>query len=399
MEDTDSSNDSSNDDSLVDEQLIDKPDYSSMVSSQFKFLNTNVDLKFSSETWRDYYNSRLSILSKVQERRTEEEEELEENGYDNYQTIGREELKENVRSFLKTQMLSKEVRVFILKNMVIFADYDYDESDTPEDMKTKVIMYSPLGLPRRIEVEMKAYFKRRMRSNDFSKEIRCRMIEGNCTRKDILLCSNELVDPPEVRKLEYNHVMEDVEDQKAPGLTRATAEDINSWLFGDMSTSSIDNYTLLRAIMLSVGAIDCSFADYPEYICHVNVSKAQLTEKIAAKGMQGLITIEDFQHLYDEEQQEIVYEKGWIEHALDSLSDKLGHLNALLYEPYDIKAAKVRWGEKVVEALDEDEDEDEDDDQDGKSRKRKRGFTAKTAWEYFGGDDSDHSHEEDGSDF
>ena len=155
-------------------------DFSSLVSSQFKFLNSNVDLKFSSKTWRDYYFSRTKVLSKVQARIEEEKEEMEENGYHSKQTIDRKKLNVNVRNFLKKQMLSQEVRYFILENMFIFAEIDYDDdcdSDSvPRDITTTAIMFSPVGFPRKIEVQMRAHFRNRVYSNEFSKTVRCSMI-------------------------------------------------------------------------------------------------------------------------------------------------------------------------------------------------------------------------------
>lgn len=147
-------------------------------------------------------------------------------------------------------------------------------------METKVIMYSPVGLPRRIEVTMTAHFRCRFLSVEFFKIIRCSMIEGDHTTKNIILCSNEIMELPEVKKLGDDQVWEAIENPQTPGLTRSTAEDVHKWLFGNASSTTFpDYYTLLKATLLSVGAIDWSFAEYPEYCsCRVEVSEATLRE-------------------------------------------------------------------------------------------------------------------------
>ena len=213
------------------------------------------------------------------------------------------------------------------------------------------------------------------------------MIEGDLETKNITLCSNHFMDLPVVRELGDNQVMADIENPQAPGLTRSTAQELHKWLFGNASgTSSTDSYTLLTAIMLSVGAIDCSFAQYTEHFCRVEVSTAKLRKIIAAKGMRASISLKDCNYLYNQRRNTFVYKKSWIKYALDAVGDKLGPVDTLLYKPYDIEAAKVCWGKKVMKALG-----NHAEYYNRQSLKRKRGFTAKTAWEFFGvdGDDDD----------
>ena len=212
-------------------------------------------------------------------------------------------------------MLSQEVRYFILENMFIFAEIDYDDdcdSDSvPRDVTTTAITFSPVGFPRRIEVQMRAHFRNRVYSNEFSKTVRCSMIEGDLETKNITLCSNHFMDLPVVRESGDNQVMADIENPQAPGLiTRSTAQELHKWLFGNASgTSSTDSYTLLTAIMLSVGAIDCSFAQYTEHFCRVEVSTAKLRKIIAAKGMRASISLKDCNYLYNQRRNAFVYKK------------------------------------------------------------------------------------------
>ena len=88
--------------------------------------------------------------------------------------------------------------------MVIFADFDSFDIDfeTPREMNTKAIFYSPIGLPRRLEIQMKAYYRERMSSIEFFKIVSFKMIVGNTVPKSRrVLCYNRFIDLPNVEEL------------------------------------------------------------------------------------------------------------------------------------------------------------------------------------------------------
>lgn len=55
--------------------------------------------------------------------------------------------------------------------------------------------------------------------------------------------------------------------------------------------------------------------------------------------------LEVFNHLYDKDIEKYIYEKGWLEYAVDLVAQRLSPLDMLLYKPYDLEAAKLNWGE------------------------------------------------------
>jgi hypothetical protein len=162
-------------------------------------------------------------------------DEGDEEGSEDYEYTERPRMSKIVNSCID-EVCSEDSQAVMKRCVVSYAD---DEGFRSLTVRSKI--YSPVGLPRYISMDLDYHFRARYSTCDYFFVVRYKLAEFPKKQEDDddegmkLLVSNEFIDCPEVDDSGDHYVQ--IENHVTRGLTPKIVRRMRLWLFGDARKS------------------------------------------------------------------------------------------------------------------------------------------------------------------